>query len=212
MDGSSLNYRLGDLRAVARRYSRIPDEAEDLLQDALLEAIRAEKTDLSRLDNYRWLVGVIRNLGAMTARGAVRRRIREARWNPQEGERGMLTLVAESDNDITAALAELSPALRRVAQLALSGHDRREIAWLLKLSDTALRQRIAALKRWLSTRELELPKSGAVSESLGLYYGLIRRALLPVVIATHTAGVYDPDGHLLMIGSERPHISASGGN
>jgi hypothetical protein len=31
-----------------------------------------------------------------------------------------------------------------------------------------------------------------------LQLGLIRRALLPVVVARQAAGVHDPDGHLLL--------------
>jgi len=39
---------LESLRAVARRHSRVPHEADDLLQDALLEAMRVGRADLTQ--------------------------------------------------------------------------------------------------------------------------------------------------------------------
>ena len=45
----------------ARRRSRLTDEAKDLLQSALLAAIEAQRGDMTRSENRRWLVGVLRN-------------------------------------------------------------------------------------------------------------------------------------------------------
>jgi len=66
-----------DWLAVARRYSRVAPEAEDLLHDALLTAAGADRLDLTDEDNRRWLTGVIRNQAAFRARSAVRQRQRE---------------------------------------------------------------------------------------------------------------------------------------
>ncbi len=210
-----MEFYLDSLRTLARRHSRVPDEAEDLLQDALLEALRVGRGDLSRTVNYRWITGTIRNLGAMAARGAVRRRIREARWVE---ERADVTPPTEPPPSwlYHPAVDSLPPALRRVALLALSGHDRKEVAWLLGISDAALRRRISDLRKRLSA--YDLPDTSREVSDLPL--GLIRRALLPAVTRAGAPGVSDPDGHLILLtrtsrnidSAPDAHTSESGGN
>ncbi len=197
--------RLPALRAAAARHSRVPDEADDLLQDALLEAVRAGRADLSQAANHRWLLGTLRNLGAMAARGAVRRRLREqARTSAEEVVLTSVGVPTWQDSPALAArLDTLPPALRRVADLALAGHDRREIAWLLRLGDATLRQRIAALRRRLDELAFEREDEQAPASELALPLGLIRRALLPVVVARDGVGAHDPDGHLLVFSARR---------
>jgi hypothetical protein len=56
----------------------VDDETDDLLQDAILEALRADRTDLVQPENYRWVVGTLKKLGAMSARGG----------KPRSGEDG----------------------------------------------------------------------------------------------------------------------------
>jgi DNA-directed RNA polymerase specialized sigma24 family protein len=185
---------------VAQRCSRRADEADDLLQDALLEAVRAGRTDLSSLEARRWLAGVIRNRAAASARAAGRRRRRETNWQiarPEADEASEARPVAE-------ILKDLPPSLKVVAALALSGHNRREIAYLLELPDTALRQRVSALKRHLRARGIEMP-AGIPGLSLELSYGRIREALLPALI--RQGGMFashDPDGHTFIV--RRAHI------
>lgn len=60
------------LRRAARRYVDDVDAAEDLVQDTLVAALEAGRSDGP------WLSGVLRNLAALQARGAGRRRRREA--------------------------------------------------------------------------------------------------------------------------------------
>ena len=182
-----------DLLLIARRYSRRPDEAEDVLQDALLAAVSAGRADLAALNNRRWLAGVIRNRATMVARSAARRRHRESRWQREQPS-------AEPGQSVDAGevLRELPPALKAVAALALSGHSRREIAYLLRLEDTALRRRIVALKRRLSARGIPMPAT-TPGLRLELSYGRIRDALLPMLV--RKGGLFashDPDGHLFV--------------
>lgn len=206
---------LESLMEVARRHSRVPHEAEDLLQDALLEALRAGRGDLTQAVNERWIAGTIRNLAAMAARGTARRRLREARWAEE------LPRAAPNPEPPPAwlrhpVLDTLPPSLRVVALLALAGHDRREVAWILGISDTALRKRISDLAKRLADEDW----SGEGPPPSDLPLGLIRRALLPVVALTGSAGVHDPDGHLLILGgrgagppgTNRPHVPARSGN
>ena len=96
-------------------------------------------------------------------------------------------------------LRDLPPALKIVAALALSGHSRREVGYLLRLNDTALRQRVSALKRRLAARGLAMP-TGTPGLRLDLSYGRIRDALLPKLV--NEGGLFashDPDGHLFII-------------
>lgn len=199
------------LLGLARRHSRVPDEAEDLLHDALLEAVRTGRHDLTQASTLRWLAGTIRHLGAMTARGAQRRRLRDTAWRATQPD-AVPPVVPPTpwrdDPTVARAIGGLPPALRRVAELALAGCDRQEIAWLLGLSDVTLRQRIATLRRRLGAL-----KGGAMSgrgggavggAALDLPLGLIRRALLPVVRAQGATGTHDPDGHLLVLARRPP--------
>ncbi len=96
-------------------------------------------------------------------------------------------------------LAALPSALRVVALLVVTGHSRQEIAYLLDLTDAALRQRIVALRRRLRAAGLSAPADFA-GLGLGLAYGRIRDALLPQLL--RQGGVFashDPDGHLFVV-------------
>lgn len=182
------------LLAVARRASSRADEADDLVQDALLEAVRSGRAIAGPRD-MRWLAGIIRNRAKLAARGASRRKLRESHWHAMRLE----PAPPAEPPDLTTTLAALPPALKAVAALTLSGHNRREIAYLLDLSDTALRQRITALKRQLTTHGVVMPE-GMPGLNLDLAYGRIRDALLPSLL--RQGGMFashDPDGHLFIV-------------
>jgi RNA polymerase sigma factor (sigma-70 family) len=185
-----------DMLRLARRHSRRADEAEDLLQDALLEAVAAGRADLSDSGNRRWLGGVIRNRATFVARTAARRVRREQLWH--EGRVAEPARAPIPPAEITEILKALPPSLKVLAALALSGHSRREIAYLLGLNDTALRQRLSALKRILARRGVNMPAQ-TPGLTLDLSYGRIRDALLPKLITE--GGLFashDPDGHLFV--------------
>ena len=191
----------GQLLALARRHAG-GAEAEDVLQEALLIAIEAGRHELADSANAAWLRGVVRNRARMAARARRRRRARETVW--QSGQKAP---DAPASIPIPEILSGLSPALRRLAILVLTGHNRREIAYLLDLSDTALRQRVSALRRHLRHRGIAAP--GELSGlNLDLAYGRIRDALLPAlrrhggVFASH-----DPDGHLFIVRRSRNDMS-----
>ena len=185
----------------AQRQSRRADEAGDLLQTALLVAIAAERGDMTRIENRRWLAGVLRNRALHEARAAVRRRERES----------VYALQGDGDETVTAAEPEpfvttLPPALRTTALLALTGHTRPEIAWLLGLSDAALRKRLSEIRRrWRLSGLRVLPGLGEPRGNLP--FGLLRKALVRMVrtpdavLATH-----DPDGHLFVVASQNDQV------
>lgn len=193
MTQESLPYR--DLLHLARQISRRADEAEDLLQAALLTAVEQGRADLSCPTNRRWLGGVLRNRARFEARSAVRRRERE-HTAPQEPSDG------PSEVSAAAFVRSLPKSLRLTALLALTGHNKTDMAWLLRVSDSTLRQRIHQLKkRWAEEGLSGVTPLGGLTGDLD--YGQIRKALLQpsrrdgVALATH-----DPDGHLFVVTSQ----------
>jgi RNA polymerase sigma-70 factor (ECF subfamily) len=191
--------------AIARRLAGRRDEAEDLLQDALLAGIRAGRLDVAGAADRAWLVGTMRNLALARARGESRRRRRETRWTAEQP--ASVTPASPAGDDRDAILARLSEGTRRVAVLALHGLDGDEIQYVLGLKPAAFRQRLTALRRALGN----LPEP-LRAEALALAYaaprrageprldvGLIRRALLHHLRASGGLGTHDPDGHLLAL-------------
>lgn len=205
--------RLQRLRVLARRQCRAGQDADDLLQEALIVAIGAGRLRDRDLDA--WLSGVMRNIAATARRGAARRARREAAFVDVSEAAGADGL---PDGLPAGFVAALPPSLRIVALMAGAGATRAEIRHVTGIADEALRQRIAALKaRWRTARAAsgdDDPGQGAAAP-LPLPFGAIRRALLPIarrpgtVLASH-----DPDGHLIAFDFffTRPHGTATGGD
>lgn len=184
------------LCAIARRETRDAGAVEDMVQEALLAAVLAGRVDFDAPETARWLTGTVRNQARMAARSAMRRRGRETRW---QAEAQAEPPAREPGDDIASLLTGLPPSLKAVAALTLSGHTRREIVYLLDLSDTALRQRITAIRRRVLQAGLAVP-GDLPGLSLDLAYGRIRDALLPQLL--REGGLFashDPDGHLFVI-------------
>ncbi|MCS4308198.1 RNA polymerase sigma-70 factor (ECF subfamily) [Rheinheimera pacifica] len=182
--------------------SRQQHEAEDLLQDALLEAVRQGRAELSLAANLRWLRGVIRHLALERARSAVRSRQRDSGYYqlmPQQA--------AEPIPPDTRWLQILSAGQQLVARLIMAGHNRQEICYLLGLSDVALRQRLSALRKQLQYRQHN-PQEFCMLK-LPLPYGQIRQRLLPLLAQTGKLGCHDPDGHLFIISHLTKNNSAA---
>lgn len=164
------------------------------MQEALLAAAVSGRVDFDAPDTARWLTGAVRNHARMAARSSGRRRRRESQWSTDSA-----TTPSSEPMDVPALLAALPPSLAAVAALVLSGHNRREVAWLLNLSDATLRQRITALRRGVVKAGFALP-TDLPGLNLNLAYGRIRDALLPSLL--RHGGVFashDPDGHLFIV-------------
>ena len=89
--------------------------------------------------------------------------------------------------------------MHTLAALVLTGHNRREIAYLLRLPDTALRQRVVSLRRLLAARGLAAPEE-MVGLNLDLAYGRMRIALRQAL--SRHGGIFashDPDGHIFVV-------------
>jgi len=181
----------------AQRAAHRRSEAEDLFQTVWLAAVEAGRGDLSCAANRRWFVGALRRRALFDARTAVRRRTRE--------QHAALT---DAHTDQSAErpvwfVERLPPKLRTTALLVLTGHSKREILWLLRMNEPALRQRIADIRRrWRAEGGGSLDGVSGLSGPLN--FGIIRRALLPpargagIVLASH-----DPDGHLFVVSTSQ---------
>lgn len=181
----------------AQRAARSRPEAEDLFQAVWLAAIEARRADLSCAANRRWFVGALRRRALFDARTAVRRRSREQYAAAMDAHAGQHAEVP------TWFVERLPPKLRTTALLVLTGHSKREILWLLRMNEPALRQRIADIRRrWRAEGSGSLDGVSGLRGSLN--FGTIRRALLPpvrspgAVLASH-----DPDGHLFVASTSR---------
>jgi DNA-directed RNA polymerase specialized sigma24 family protein len=193
-----------EILRMARRFARSEDDARDLVQDAVLIALARGFDDWPTPGRRGWLRGVVRKRAAFVVRGEARRRRREELPDGAAGS-GASRWVWQAD-----FLASLPRSLRVVAALASADLCVAEIRWLLGLTDTALRQRLTALRRAVGavgeppTRAASEPQLTFAGPRAELLAGLRRHH--DRVVATH-----DPDGHviLLRIG---PHEMGLGGN
>ncbi|MBB3345089.1 sigma-70 family RNA polymerase sigma factor [Luteimonas sp. RC10] len=194
------------LRAQAARLSRRAADVDDLVQEVLLAAILAGRTDAA------WLAGTLRRQAAMAARGAVRRRRREdaaGQW-----------LQARDPCDVVAlpALPTMPLAARRVARLALHGLDAAEIRWLLGISPQAFRQRLVSIRKSVASAPADVraalqafaaapaSRCAPMPRPMGPIRCVLQHAALGSALGTH-----DPSGQLLLI-RRGAHTSAPGGN
>ena len=191
------------LAVQARAFSHVPQEAEDLLQDTLVAGLQAGR------DDHAWLVGTMRQLAAMTARTAVRRRRRE--------QDAVITDVTAIDTTgamkpaaVDELLRALPPAGRRLVTLALHGLDAEEIRWILAITPTAFRQRLTSIRKVLQRlpnvavdveTAMGAPRTGDHS------FGLMRRALKAALHGRDGLGSHDHDGHLLLLRRSPPHTA-----
>lgn len=184
------------LMRVAARCSVIPHEAEDLVQDVLLSAIEKNR-DCGDPSFLPWASGAIRNCARFVARTAARRKRREHAY-AVEHERAAHSLPRFPDTFIATL-----PRSRRVVALLINlGMGRREITYLLGLSDVAMRQRIAGVRKAFVDFAGDAGGDPHVSFPAD---GLARRALkasLPKHGLRRFA-VRDPDGAPIFFSSQR---------
>lgn len=180
-----------DLIRTALRYTRGRDQAADLAHDVVVQAIGSGVSDWEDAQRRAWFRGAVRNHAAFVARTAGRRRAREAMVA------GEPSTPHERVAWTTTFLASLPPSLRRLANLAIADLTRPELAYLLDITDTALRQRLTALRRAIGHASEATQPAGATS---ALATGPLRKALLPTVRRARgmAVGTHDPDGHFLV--------------
>ncbi|MCW5836809.1 MAG: hypothetical protein KIS78_30720, partial [Labilithrix sp.] len=109
----------------------------------------------------------------------------------------------------SAFLDALPPSLRSVSLLLATGMSRKDVCYVLGLSDAALRQRLAKLRKLWPAEGLD---AGDLPDA-ALAGGVLRRALLQPLRRDPrlVLGACDPDGHpLLFARSERDRKKSSG--
>jgi DNA-directed RNA polymerase specialized sigma24 family protein len=207
------------LRSEARRHARKAQDADDLVQDALLIALQNGRDGH---DDPAWLSGVLRNQAAMQARSAIRRRRRETAVAEHEASPGLEGGTQHEPPSAIVLLERLPPAARRVAVLALHGLNADEVRWILAISPTAFRQRLTSIRKTIGAlppsqraEALALAYVRDPARSVELQFGLIRRALKAALGGADGIGTHDADGHLIVVRTAArrdAHTSAGGGN
>jgi len=192
----------------ARRLARSGDEALELAQDAFVAALARGVEDWDSPGRRAWLHGVVRRRAAFVARGHGRRRRREQQQARTAG--GDAAAGAQAWGWQPAFLASLPRSLRVVATLASADLCAAEIRWLLRLTETALRKRLSALRAAVRA-EPEVPTVPAAEPRFTL--GARRAELLTSLrqqqgdaLVTH-----DPDGHPILL-RVVAHKEGAGGN
>jgi RNA polymerase sigma-70 factor (ECF subfamily) len=194
-----------EVLVTARRFARSEADAHDLVQDVLEIALARGVNDWSSAERRAWLRGVVRRHAAFVVRGEKRRRQRELGAAGVEAASGVAAWVWQPK-----FLASLPRSLRSVATLASADWCAAEIRWLLQLSDTALRQRLTALRRALSahheppTLPVVGPQQAFGPQRAQLLAHLRRRGGRAVV-------TQDPDGHVLFL-KMAAHKTGADGN
>jgi DNA-directed RNA polymerase specialized sigma24 family protein len=182
-----------DWMNAARRLAMSHQDADDLLQDAVLVALRAGRTDFNLSDTRRWFAGVLKNVARQERRTVARRVKRDAAIRKDETD----------PSDIDFDVSTLPAASRQVATLAMAGLNRAELADALQLSDAALRQRLVVLRRALQERAGGRSHVDQSAVAADLPTGLIRRALIHalsrLVPQRRAVGTHDPDGHPIVL-------------
>jgi hypothetical protein len=150
--------------------------------------------------------GVIRHRALFLARTAGRRRRRDANFAIETS-----AVPPPSASLPGPFIDSLPPSLRAIALLGNAGLGRTEIAYLLGVSDTALRKRISDLRRaWRESGEdADLSPTGPPHRPpCGLFRRSLKTALREVPAARFAMA--DPDGHQIIFGAA--HKRAPHGN
>jgi RNA polymerase sigma-70 factor (ECF subfamily) len=162
-------------------------EADDLVQEILISAIEKQR-DWNDSSFLPWARGAIRNRARFVARTAARRHRRDHRYSVEHrSDPERIPILPE------AFIGRLPPSRRVVARLINLGMNRNEIAYLLRLSDAALRKRISSVRQAFAifTGEAEDERPDPPRAD-----GLARRAL-KASLPSHARpvfGIRDPDG------------------
>lgn len=206
-----------EMYQIAKQYSRRPEEVDDLVQDLLLEAVRTGK-DFLDTRFMAWGRGFLRNHAAFIARTEGRRRKREEGYQGDDPNRTDTDIGRLPENFIVP----LRPSLRILARLINGGLSKKEILYLLDIPDTALRQRLTALRReWKTYATVGFESEGPEILTHTLPSGLMRQSLLQTFkhandikqqLFGRVIGSHDPDGHLFRIYSSPAHKKEFPGN
>lgn len=202
-----------DVLITARRFTRSEDDARDLAHDVLEIALAKGVRDGSSSEQQAWLRGVVRRRAAFVARGSARRKRRELLAGaPQLLAGAQLSAEASAWVWEPWFLTSLPRSLRSLATLASADLCAAEVRWLLEITDTALRQRLSALRRALRGCH-ELPTLPAPEPEPQGAFGARRAQVLAHLQRRggRAIATQDPDGHVLFLRIDA-HKAAPSGN
>ena len=152
-DTEELLAQVGWVRALALRIAGDVEVAEDLTQDALLVALKAEAERPRSI--RRWLAAVVRNLNRSRVRSEERRKVREASVAVPEARASVLELVerAALQRELVGVLLELDEPYRSTLLLRFFEEcTQREIAERMDVPVSTVGTRIAEGLRRLRTK------------------------------------------------------------
>lgn len=168
------------------------------MHDVLAEALRRGVDDWQSPERRGWLCGAVRRHAAFLARCAARRRLREERAGRElaADEAAPPGPPERAFGGTSAFLDTLPPTLRSVSLLLATGMSRKDVCYVLGLSDAALRQRLTKLRKLWPADGLD---TGELPDT-ALAGGVLRRALLQPLRRDSrlVLGAFDPDGHPLL--------------
>ena len=140
---------------VARGVLRNADDAEDIAQEAMLQAYRHFSRLRDRSRFRAWLVRIAFRLALDQARSAQRREQRETTWAvaiPRPTAEDMAAS-SEFERRLEHALESLPEKLRLVVLLsAMDGHSLEEVAELLQLPVGTVKSRLHAARKQLAEK------------------------------------------------------------
>jgi RNA polymerase sigma-70 factor (ECF subfamily) len=201
-----------ELLLTARRFARSEADAHDLVQDVLEIALARGVTDWASAGRRAWLRGVVCRHAAFVARGHRRRQRREQMASPAREASAGEGAGTGAWSWEPRFLAKLPRSVRSVAILVSADFCAAEIRWLLRLPDTALRQRLSALRRALRAHgePPTLPTSEAEAPT---GFGALRNQVLAHLRRRggRAVATQDPDGHVLFL-QMSAHRSTADGN
>ncbi|HEX6277063.1 MAG TPA: hypothetical protein VFZ53_28675, partial [Polyangiaceae bacterium] len=160
-----------------------------------------------------WLRGALRRRAAFDARTATRARRRDERWvDATVAERESHQGGSASFRFANDLLERLAPSLRVLAALVSAELAPAEIRAVLRLSDTAFRKRLSALRCAVRTA---LASGEVVTEPSWAFALGSRRAGLIASLKRHpgwAVASHDPDGHPLIFSLAGAHKRRRAGN
>lgn len=194
---SNLRAARDTLLEVSRRYSRVGHEVEDLAHDIILSSLRRHAT-LDADSLVRSAHGAARRHGAFLARGAMRRKAREARYAEARAVDGDVSAIGGTvDHDRWT----LPLALQTTLLLLLMELQKAELRVALGISDAALRKRFQALRARSPLPRPHLPvpaRTPVLNQLRRAQVGLLPRLLDTPLGDRRLVAVSDPDGHGLI--------------
>ena len=165
-DGNRTAYRefytryAGELMAIAMRYMKTKQEAEDILQDAFIKAYKNLASFNQQSSLKTWMTRIVIN----TALNALRKEHQKYQWNIEEAQEvadEYLPLNNFHYMELIGFIQQLPDGCRTVFNLyALEGYSHKEIGEMLSISEGTSKSQLARARYLLQKMIIETDKVG----------------------------------------------------